>query len=408
MVKQKMLFVSGSLGLGHVTRDISIARELRKVNSDLELVWLADPPASTYLREAGEKVLPDLEGLSKGTNDIADGFASDYTLKLNPMFMAWYKTFPERVKLTKAAAERENVDLILGDETYDIYCEYAKHPRLKTKPFLLILDFIGAYLDEDEKWSLAFYMFQRWTCGHMKKAYGKEGTLFIGEADDVPDDKLGFLLPSRRVAVKKYANCVGYAVNFEPAKIGGKEELRKKLGYGPQPLVLVTIGGTAAGAPLLKKAAEAFPMMRKAVPDLRMVLVMGPRVLTDYVKPVEGMTVKGMVPDLYEHLAAADLVISSGGGTTTSELQALKKPFLYFPLEKHFEQQKDVAYHLERDKVGVRMSFNSTSPEKLASVALENLGKQVDYPKIRTDGAKLIAEHASMVLRRIERGELKV
>ena len=407
MGKQKMLFVSGSLGLGHVTRDISIAKELRKINKDLELVWLADPPASTYLREAGEKVLPDLEGMSKGTNEIADSFASDYTLKLNPMFMAWYKTFPERVKLIKAAAEREKVDLVLGDETYDLYCEYAKHPKLKTKPFLLILDFIGAYLDEDEKWSLAFYMFQRWTYGHMKRAYGKEGTLFIGEADDVPDDELGFLLPSRRVAVKRYADCVGYALNFDPATVDGKEELRRKLGYGPGPLVLVTIGGTAAGAPLLKKAAEAFPIMKKAKPDLRMVLVMGPRVPMDYVKPVDGMKVKGMVPDLYEHMVASDLVISSGGGTTTSELEALNKPFLYFPLEKHFEQQNDVAYHLDRDKVGVRMSYNSTTPEKLASVTLENLGKQVNYPKIRTEGAKLVAEYVSSLLKRIEKGELK-
>lgn len=406
MGKHKILFVSGSLGLGHVTRDISIARELRRIDKDIELVWLADPPASTYLREAGEKVFPDLEGISKGTNEIAESFASNYTLCLNPMFMAWYKTFPERVKVINAVAERENVDLVLGDETYDLYCEYAKHSKLKTRPFLLILDFVGAYLNEDERWGLAFYMFQRWTYNHMRRSYGKEGTLFIGEADDVPNDGLGFLLPRRREATKRYANCVGYSVNFNPMAVGRKEELRKKLGYGPEPLVLVTIGGTAAGAPLLKKAAEAFPIMKRTVPDLRMVLVMGPRVPMDFVKPVDGMMVKGMVPDLYEHMAASDLVISSGGGTTTSELQALNKPFLYFPLERHFEQQIDVSYHLERDKVGVRMSYNSTTPEKLASVALENLGKQVNYPRIRTDGAKRAAEHVSLVLKRIEKGEL--
>jgi predicted glycosyltransferase len=407
MGRQKILFVSGSLGLGHVTRDIAITSELRKINKEVELVWMADPPASTYLREAGENVLSDMESISKGTNEFAESLAKDYTLNLNPMFMAWYKTFPERVKVIKAAAERENVDLIVGDETYDIYCEYAKHPKLKTKPFLLMLDFIGAYLDEGEKGGLAFYMFQRWTSNHLKRFKDKEGTIFIGEADDVPDDGLGFLLPNRRELVKRYADCVGYALNFDPKAVGGKGELRRELGYGPEPLVLVTVGGTAVGAPLLKKAAEAYPIMKKSIPNLKMVLVRGPRIPTGYVKPVDGMEVKGMVPDLYKHMAAADLVISSGGGTSTTELQAMNKPFIYFPIEKHFEQQKDVAYHLLRDHVGTRMTYSTTSAEELASAAVKNFGKEVNYPPIAVEGARKAAEHIGAVLKRIQNGELK-
>jgi spore coat polysaccharide biosynthesis predicted glycosyltransferase SpsG len=406
-MSQKILFVSGSLGLGHVTRDIAIARELRKIDKDVELVWLADPPATTYLREAGEKVFPDLESMSKGTNELADSLAGDYALDLNVMFMAWYQTFPERVKAIKAVAERENVDLVVGDETYDLYCEYAKHPKLKTKPFLLMLDFIGAYLSEGQRMNLAFYMFQRWTSNHLRRYQGKEGTIFIGLADDVPADGLGFLLPNRREVVKRYGICVGYALTFDPAAVGGRDELRKKLGYGPEPLVLVTVGGTAVAAPLLKKAAEAYPFMKKTIPDLRMVLVLGPRVPMSYVKPVDGITVKGLVPNLYEHLAAADLVISAGGGTTTNELQVLNKPFIYFPLEQHFEQQINVAYHLKRDSIGVNMVFSKTTPERLASVALENIGKTVTYPKLPVDGARKTAEHINGLLDRIKRGELK-
>ncbi len=80
MGHHKILFVSGSLGLGHVTRDISIAKELRKSDKDVEILWLADPPASEYLRGVGESVFPDLEKINNGTNDMGDELAGDYSL----------------------------------------------------------------------------------------------------------------------------------------------------------------------------------------------------------------------------------------------------------------------------------------------------------------------------------------
>ena len=36
--------------------------------------------------------------------------------------------------------------------------------------------------------------------------------------------------------------------------------------------------------------------------------------------------------ELYRHLAACDLAVVQGGLTTTMELTAAKRPFLYFPL----------------------------------------------------------------------------
>ena len=115
--------------------------------------------------------------------------------------------------------------------------------------------------------------------------------------------------------------------------------------------------------------------MKRERPDLKMMLVGGPRVPTDYVKENDGMKVVGLVPDLYRLMSAADLVITSGGGTTTLELQAMNKPFLYFPLEQHFEQQTDVCYHLVRDNVGVKMGYNQTTPEMLAQGGLGEPGQ---------------------------------
>ena len=59
MAQKKILFISGSLGLGHVTRDLVIAKELRKQHPDIDISWIAADPARMVLEEAGEKLLPE-------------------------------------------------------------------------------------------------------------------------------------------------------------------------------------------------------------------------------------------------------------------------------------------------------------------------------------------------------------
>ena len=43
-MNKRILFISGSLGLGHVTRDIAIANEIRSLRNDVEIRWLAAHP----------------------------------------------------------------------------------------------------------------------------------------------------------------------------------------------------------------------------------------------------------------------------------------------------------------------------------------------------------------------------
>jgi len=61
-VALRVLFVSGSVGLGHVTRDMAIAAELRRRRADVQVVWLAAGAARDVLREAGEELLPESDG----------------------------------------------------------------------------------------------------------------------------------------------------------------------------------------------------------------------------------------------------------------------------------------------------------------------------------------------------------
>ena len=143
--------------------------------------------------------------------------------------------------------------------------------------------------------------------------------------------------------------------------------LRRELGYGTgYPLYVAAVGGTAVGRDLLELTAEAFALVRKEEPDARMVMVTGPRLDPGLLPDVEGMEKRGYVDSLFQHLAAADVSVVQGGLSTTMELVAARRPFVYFPLAHHWEQQHFVAHRLDHYGAGVRMDYAATTPPALA------------------------------------------
>jgi UDP:flavonoid glycosyltransferase YjiC (YdhE family) len=86
------------------------------------------------------------------------------------------------------------------------------------------------------------------------------------------------------------------------------------------------------------------------------------------------------------------VAVVQGGGTTTLELTALRRPFIYFPLEGHFEQNLVVAKRLERHRAGQRLLYSKTTPETLAEAVVGLLGREASWPEIPTDGARRAAE----------------
>ena len=73
----RLLFISGSGGLGHVTRDLAMARALRHTMSGVEIRWLAASPASDVLQEAGEQLLPQAKDWGDETVVGADMASRD-------------------------------------------------------------------------------------------------------------------------------------------------------------------------------------------------------------------------------------------------------------------------------------------------------------------------------------------
>ncbi len=81
----------------------------------------------------------------------------------------------------------------------------------------------------------------------------------------------------------------GYVTGFDPADLGERTKLRAELGYGDdERICIVTVGGSGVGADLLRRVIAAFPAAKERVPELRMIVVAGPRIDPGRFPPTPG------------------------------------------------------------------------------------------------------------------------
>jgi len=393
MKKVNILYISGSLGLGHVTRDLAIANELRKLLQEVHIEWLAAEPASIFLKEAGEQLVPDADQYAN-ENLPAEQSARGVHLNLLKYLMNSRKEWKKNIRFFLDLITSGSYDLVIGDETYEINLALREHPEKKRFPFVMIFDFVGLEsMSKNPFEKLGVYYWNRVWCHDYRKKIKPpyDLALFVGEPQDVPDTTFGFRLPGRRELANALYSFIGYVFPFDVAKYQNKKEIRNRLGYGEEPLVIVSIGGTSIGKEMLELCGKAYTFAKPAIPDLHMVIVTGPRLSPESLELPDGVVAKGYLPRLYEHFAACDLAIVQGGATSTLELTALRRPFLYFPIDGHCEQA-GVARMLSQHGAGIRMNLKQSTPESLSVTIIDTIGKEVNYPVIPYGGSRKAAE----------------
>ena len=390
IIMKEILYVSSSLGLGHITRDLAFAKELRRQFSDLDLYWLAGEPARSVIARSGEKIAAEAD-LYSNESIKAEAVSKGHELSLLKYAFGSLKEWLHNAEIIKQILQRKNFDLIIGDETYEIIIAIIFKKLKLDIPFVMMYDFLGMdAMSKNPIELLGTYFWNRiWSLDY--KIFNKENNiaLFIGEPEDIPSKRFGFLLPNRRDYARKYYNFIGYILPFDTNECIDKKMIRKKLGYGDEPLILCSVGGTSIGKELLELSGKAYTIVKKQIPNLHMILICGPRLLAESLSVPQEIEIRQYVPALYEHFAACDLAIVLGGGTTTLELTALKRPFIYFPLDGHLEQEIVIAGRLHRHNAGIRMSYNSTSEKSLAEAIIANINTNVNYKDIPIDGAKI-------------------
>lgn len=391
MTRKRILYISGSIGLGHVSKDFAIAQKIRSQDPEVEITWLAADPADLVLEKRGEKLHPYSKQFAS-YSAFAENASKGARLNLFHYVLNSRSGWIRNVQIFKQIITEEHFDLVIGNETYEIIIALIFKLLKINIPFLIIYDFLGLdSMSGNMLESIGNYILNWiWTRDYKIFSAKDMQALFVGEPEDIPDKKLGFLLPNRREYAKAHYKFIGYIILFDPEKYMEKIKIRAKLGYGEEPLIICSIGGTSIGKGLLELCNQAYPMIKEKFPDLRMVLVAGPRLDPEAIEAHAGVEIRGFVPELYQHYAACDLAIVQGGFSSTLELTALRRPFIFFPIEGHSEQES-VAKHLARYNAGIKMYYSKTTPDSLAGQVISNLSKEVSFRPINTDGSQKAA-----------------
>jgi pimeloyl-ACP methyl ester carboxylesterase/predicted glycosyltransferase len=398
---RRALYLSSPIGLGHARRDVAIADELRRLQPDLEIDWLAQHPVTAVLDARGERVHPASAHLANESAHMQsessehDLHCFDAFRRMDEILLANFMVFHDVVR-------EEPYDLWIGDEAWELDYYLHENPELKSAAYVWLTDFVG-WLPmgdggEHEAALTADYneeMLEQ-IARHPRV---RDRAIFVGDPEDIVPERFGPGLPSIRQWTERHFSFAGYVTGFDPATFEDRPALRAELGYHPDEQVcIVSVGGSGVGGDLLRRVIAGFPEAKQLVPQLRMIVVAGPRIDPAALPAAEGLEIRPYVHDLYRHLAACDMAIVHGGLSTAMELTANRRPFLYFPLGHHFEQNLHVHHRLERYRSGRRMDFEHSPPEAIAAAIAREIGRDVDYRSVPIHGAARAAALIAEVL----------
>jgi len=398
--RRRALYLSSPIGLGHAMRDAAIADELRRLQPDLEIDWLAQSPVTEVLEARGERLHPlSAELASESAHFAAEAAGHDLNAfqairRMDEILVANFMVFHD-------AVEGGEYDLVIGDEAWDVDHFLHENPELKRTAFAWMTDFVGwlPMPDGGEREAFLTTDYNAEMIEHVERFPRlRDRSIFVGNPDDIVPDTFGPGLPAIRDWTERHFAFSGYITGFDPGPlVEGREELRGELGYRPdERVVIVTVGGSGVGEALLRRVIAAYPEASRRVDGLRMIAVAGPRIDPASFDAPAGVEVRAYVPDLYRHLVACDLAVVQGGLTTTMELAAAGRPFLYFPLANHFEQRRHVRHRLDRYGAGRFMEYEASPPELIAAAIADEIDRPVRSLPVERDGAAraaaLIAE----------------
>jgi pimeloyl-ACP methyl ester carboxylesterase/predicted glycosyltransferase len=393
--RKRALYISSPIGLGHAQRDAAIAEELRKLHPDLEIDWLAQHPVTAVLEARGERIHPASAYLANESSHI-ESESAEHDLhcfqairRMDEILLANFMVFHDLVR-------DEDYDLWIGDEAWELDYYLHENPEQKRAAYVWLTDFVGWLPFEDGGDREAFVTadYNAEMIEHIARFPRlRDRAVFVGNPDDIVPEAFGPELPLIRDWTEQHYDFAGYVTGFDPRDLGD----RGALGYQDDERVcIVTVGGSGVGAHLLRRVIDAFPEAKQRVPDLRMIVVAGPRIDPETLPQHAGLEIRAYVHDLYRHLAVCDLAVVQGGLTTAMELTANRRPFLYFPLRHHFEQNFHVRHRIARYGAGRCMDFETDGPAEIAAAIADEIGREVDYRPVETDGAaraaKLIAD----------------
>ncbi|MEP0940133.1 MAG: alpha/beta fold hydrolase [Rhizobiaceae bacterium] len=396
---RRVLYLSSPIGLGHARRDLAVARELRKHHMDLQVDWLAQDPVTRFLKANNETVHAASKLLANESAHIEDE-CGEHDLHAFEAIRRMDEILIKNFMIFQEVLEAQKYDLVIADEAWDVDHYWHEHPNLKQAPVAWMTDFVGWVPFEHNGPSEAFLTtdYNTEMINHVERnPMVRDRAIFVGGPEDIVDIGFGKDLPQMRDWIPKHYEFSDYIIGQHPSEFGSRDDLRTEFGYDDGRLTcIVSVGGSGVGATLIKRILSAYPMVKARLPDLRIIVVTGPRLDPASFEVPAGVEMRSFVPNLDRHLAACDLALVQGGLTTCMELAAAGTPFLYFPLRNHFEQNFHVASRLDRYNAGRKMIYAQSTPDRIADAMVEELrAPRVPHPVAQggaTKAARMLSE----------------
>ncbi len=321
----RVYFTPNGIGLGHVSRNMPIANELRRQGADVLF--------STYLEGVDYAKRQGFRVVSVPPISMANDSSGSIDLRMSSVKQGVkaLPTFMRQVNREIKHIKAYRPDVVVSDSRLSSI--FAA--RMLRVPILLILNqFTPLFPRQRDMFMLA------------KVADGVIMTLIgrgWGYADKIliPDFPAPYTLSIDCLRIpgpyQSKVELIGAILPKMPRDARNRDEVRTKLGVGPdQKLIYAGISGPRAERlPLLKVLAPIF----ESYPDeFRVVMSMGNPNGTS--KPVRmGSLIEvDWVSDRFDVLNACDLVISRGGHETMMQSICYDKPSIIIPVPKHPEQ----------------------------------------------------------------------
>ena len=375
---RKVLYVSSPIGLGHARRDMAIAAELRKLHGDVQIDWLAQDPVTRALATAGERVHPASAHLASESAHV-EAEAGEHDLNAFQAIRRMDEILLANFTVLQDAVDSGDYDLVAADEAWDLDYFWHENPELKRAAYVWMTDFVGwlptagggadeARLTADLNAEMIEHLdrFRR----------VRDRSIFIGDPDDIVPARFGPGLPLIREWAEQHYDFAGYVTGFDVAAApapagraaaaggGHRRRLRgrhRPAGQGRRGVPGRPPPGARAADADRHRAADrpGQPARRRGPGDPR--LPAGP-------PGPHGRRRPGGRAGRADH--------HDGAGRR-------RRPFLYFPLANHFEQQQHVRHRLERYRAGRPMDYAATSPDQLARPSPQEIGRPGRLPAHR-------------------------
>jgi predicted glycosyltransferase len=360
--KRILVYSHDTFGLGNIRRMLGICKRLVAADPHLSVLLISGsplvhafpmPPQIDYIK------LPCLARTLEGAYEVKFlGVGYDELIRL-------------RTTLITSTILDFSPDLILVDKKpFGVSNELSPGLQLlhcrgsRAKVVLLLRDI----LDDPETTTAT------WTRNHYHEAVRSfyDRILVVGSRE-IFDLAAEYNFPA--CSERKLQFC-GYLRRDRSSRT--REQVRRELGVGDEPLVLVTSGGGEDGYQLLANYVEGFRQLR---PDQRpkTLLICGPEMAEPYRQRLReaagcpGLIVQDFNNDMIGCMDAADLVVSMAGYNTVCEILSTHRRAIVVPRVRPVQEQLIRAERMARQGLLRMIHPDQLTPRTLMSAVTEEL-----------------------------------